>query len=75
MTQHHPGPGPRSSWPGPGHVQRPAPPDAHRHPQAELAAARAQNDSLRCELADAQDEVIAVREAGRQMSKNVNRSR
>ncbi|MDJ0347482.1 hypothetical protein [Streptomyces sp. PH10-H1] len=40
----------------------------------ELAAARAQNDSLRRELADAQDEVVAVREAGRQMFKNVNRS-
>lgn len=40
----------------------------------ELAKVRAENTALRSELADAQDEVVAVREAGRQMFKNVNRS-
>lgn len=40
----------------------------------ELAAVRADNARLRRELEEAQDEVVAVREAGRQMFKNVNRS-
>ncbi|MBB5939512.1 DUF6262 family protein [Streptomyces zagrosensis] len=39
----------------------------------ELAAARAQNTALKRQLADAQEEVIAVREAGRQMFKSINR--
>lgn len=40
----------------------------------ELAAARAENAELKRQLADAQEEVIAVREAGRQLFKSVNRS-
>ncbi|NEA68123.1 DUF6262 family protein [Streptomyces sp. SID12488] len=40
----------------------------------ELAAARADNAGLLRELEEARDEVVAVREAGRQMFKNVNRS-
>jgi Family of unknown function (DUF6262) len=39
----------------------------------ELVAERAASAGLRRELADAQDEVIAVREAGKQMFKSINR--
>lgn len=39
----------------------------------ELAAAHAENAALKRQLADAQDEVVAVREAGRQMFKSINR--
>lgn len=38
----------------------------------ELAAARRENTALKRELTDAQEEVIAVREAGRQLFKSVN---
>ncbi|KNB49022.1 DUF6262 family protein [Streptomyces caatingaensis] len=40
----------------------------------ELAAVRAENAELKRQLADAQDEVIAVRDAGRELFKTVNRS-
>jgi hypothetical protein len=40
----------------------------------ELAPGPRAEHRLQRELADAQDEVVAVREAGRQMFKNVNRS-
>lgn len=39
----------------------------------ELAAARAENTDLKRRLEDAEDEVVAVREAGRQMFKSINR--
>ncbi|MCA1221806.1 DUF6262 family protein [Streptomyces sp. 8L] len=42
--------------------------------QDELAAARTENTALKRQLADAAEEVIAVREAGRQMFKDLNRS-
>lgn len=40
----------------------------------ELVAVRAENSDVKRKLVDAQEEVIAVREAGRQMFKSINRT-